>query len=225
VIASTKIIFPIGATMTAASFRLTRLFLAFLTIFLSACTFTVSLDAAEKIPTPHSSSTDCQVDDAPGQAVVAILGVNVAQDKKVISRSGGVDWPAWGGANDSSDYATTTRAEKGRWGHQTNTQDGTYEVVDLGRIYSLNGVGYSLDWDAAYTNSLTMQVLVSLDNGTWMLVANTVHVYSGGGLGNHVNVDLAIVPVRARYVKYWLPPDGGWNGWGDFFQLRAYGEG
>ncbi|HYO67636.1 MAG TPA: hypothetical protein VEU33_16290 [Archangium sp.] len=32
----------------------------------------------------------------------------------------------------------------------------------------------------------------------------------------------AIPPTRARFVKYSEPSDGEWNGWGTFFQLRAY---
>jgi hypothetical protein len=37
-----------------------------------------------------------------------------------------------------------------------------------------------------------------------------------------VNQDVEIAPVEARYVRYWEPPDGEWNGWGDIFHLRAY---
>ena len=71
---------------------------------------------------------------------------------------------------------------------------------------------------------LTFQVLVSTDNETWTLATNTVHPYAGEKGGNQVDVNFAIDPLRARYVKYCEPPDGAWNGWGDFFQLRAYAE-
>ncbi len=42
-------------------------------------------------------------------------------------------------------------------------------MVDLGREFILSGVGYTLDWDAAFTNPLTFEVLVSTDNETWTL--------------------------------------------------------
>jgi hypothetical protein len=45
------------------------------------------------------------------------------------------------------------------------------EVVDLGGVYELIGVGYHLDWDSAFVNPLTFQVAVSLDNETWTVVS------------------------------------------------------
>jgi F5/8 type C domain len=150
-------------------------------------------------------------------------GKDLAAGQPIIARAGGITHEGWSNANDAVDYTTPThRPNGGRWGHNTNGSGGTYEVVDLGAVYQLASVGYSLDWDGAFQNPLTLQVEVSTDNDTWTTVAHLVHRYSTPHVSNHVDVDVAITPSLARYVKFSVPPDGSWNGWGDFFQLRAY---
>ncbi|MBI5958243.1 MAG: discoidin domain-containing protein, partial [Chloroflexi bacterium] len=158
----------------------------------------------------------------PAATAAPALGVNVAANKPVIARAGGVTYAPWGDANDEADYNSTTNPEGGRWGIETNNGDGTFQVVDLLGVYELVGVGYSLDWDGAYANNLTFEVAVSLDNSTWTTVVTNVHEPWEQDGTRSVIVDAAIPPTLARYVRYWEPPDGLWNGWGDFFHLRAY---
>lgn len=139
--------------------------------------------------------------------------VNVAASKRVIARAGGITYPAWGNANDSVDYRTTTNyPQPRRWGNETNNGNGTVQVVDLGAVCVLNKVGYNIDWDGAFKNSLTFRVEVSTNNKNWQLASQIVHPYSGTSGSNKLNVDIAIQPIAARYVKYWEPPDGSWNG-------------
>ncbi|MBI5564614.1 MAG: discoidin domain-containing protein [Chloroflexi bacterium] len=150
-------------------------------------------------------------------------GEDVAAGKPIIARRGGITHGAWGNANDAVDYGTPTdRPNGGRWANSTNEGDGTYEVVDLGAIRQLMGVGYRLDWDGAFQNPLTVQVEVSTDNEIWATVSRVVHPYSTPHVSNHIDVNLAIDSGPARYIRFSLPPDGAWNGWGNFFQLRAY---
>jgi hypothetical protein len=149
--------------------------------------------------------------------------INVAAGKLVIARAGGVTYPGWANANDLVDYKkTTSYPQLGRWGHQTNTGNGTFQVVDLGTVYLLNGFGYNIDWDGAYKNPLTFRVEVSTDNKTWRLASHIVHNYSATIGSNKLDIDVTTRPMFARYVKYSEPPDGQWNGWGTIFQLRAY---
>jgi hypothetical protein len=156
-------------------------------------------------------------------ALPASWGRDVAAGQPIIARAGGITYEEWGNAHDAVDYNTpTNRPNGGRWGHNTNDGGGTYEEVDLGTVYQLAGIGYSLDWDGAFQNPLTLQVEVSTDNDTWTTVSRLVHRYSAPHISNHVDVDVAITLSLARYVKFSVPPDGSWNGWGDFFQLRAY---
>jgi hypothetical protein len=109
-------------------------------------------------------------------------------------------------ANDPADYQTTTNYPKlGRWGNGTNQGTGTFQIVDLGAVYSLNGVGYNIDWDGAFKNSLTFRVEVSTDNKTWRLASEIVHPYSPNTSFNKLDIDVAIPPTTARYVKYWEP--------------------
>jgi len=71
---------------------------------------------------------------------------------------------ALGNANDPADYQTTTNYPKlGRWGNGTNQGTGTFQIVDLGAVYSLNGVGYNIDWDGAFKNSYHVR---SIDRDT-----------------------------------------------------------
>jgi hypothetical protein len=126
-------------------------------------------------------------------------------------------------ANDPADYQTTRNYPKlGRWGNGTNDGTGTLQIVDLGAVYSLNCVGYNIDWDGAFKNSLTFRLEVSTDNKTWRLASEIVHLYSPKTSFNKLDIDVAIPQMTARYVKYWEPPDGQWNCWGTFHQLRAY---
>jgi hypothetical protein len=145
------------------------------------------------------------------------LGVNVAAGRPVIERGGGVDWET---SIDEVDFNTTTNPEEGGWLNQTNY--GTYQVVDLGRVYLLRGVGYDLMWDGAYVNSLTFVVEVSTDGQTWKEVSRIVHPYTATEGSNFVDVEIPIDEVDARYVRYSEPEDGEWNGWGSIYQLRAY---
>jgi hypothetical protein len=152
-----------------------------------------------------------------------ISGTNVAAGKRVIARNGGITYPGWSNANDPADYQTTTNYPKlGRWGNGTNQGTGTSQTIDLGAVYSLYGVGYNIDWDGRFKNPLTFRVEVSTDNKTWQLASEIVHPYSPKTSFNKLDIDVAISPMTARYVKYWEPPDGQWNGWGTFHQLRAY---
>ena len=150
--------------------------------------------------------------------------VNVAVGKPVVDRAGGVNYDPWGHANDAADYKSTTKAGGGRWGIQTNAGGGTYQVIDLESVYMITGVGYSLDWDGAFKNPLKYVVQVSNDLETWVTVSELTHPYDGITGSNWVNIKLQIDPVNARYVKFWEPPDGAWNGWGDFFELRVYSK-
>ncbi len=176
--------------------------------------------------TPTPSLTESATPTAQDPRISNLLAPrsNVAAGKKVIARSGGITYPSWGNANDVVDYATTTRPGGGRWGTETNAGGGTFQIVDLGSVYLLEGVGYSLDWDGAFVNSLTFRVEVSTDMETWKVVSEIEHPYyvQPGAPLPQLDIDVVIVPVEARYVKYWEPPDGDWNGWGDFFRLRAY---
>ena len=140
-----------------------------------------------------------------------------------IARAGGVTYPDWSNANDLVDYKTTTNYPKlGRWGNETNAKQGTFQVVDLGAVYSLNGVGYNIDWNRDFKNSLTFRVEVSTDNKTWRLASEVVHPYSATSGSNKLDINVEIESMDARYVQYWEPPDREWNGWGTFHQLRAY---
>jgi hypothetical protein len=152
-----------------------------------------------------------------------ISGINVAAGKPVVARAGGVTYPDWSNANDLVDYKTTTNYPKlGRWGNKTNAEQGTFQVVDLGAVYSLNGVGYNIDWNGDFKNPLTFRVEVSTDNKTWRLVSEIVHPYSATSGSNKLDINVEIKLMDARYVQYWEPPDREWNGWGTFHQLRAY---
>ena len=169
-------------------------------------------------PVKATATTPAQVVALPTE-----WGRDVAAGQPIIAHSGGITYEGWGNANDAVDYGTpTNRPNGGRWGHNTNGGDGTYEVVDLGEIYQLAGVGYSLDWDGAFQNSLTVKVEVSIDNETWTTVSQLVHRYSTPHVSNHVDLDLAIALCPGRYVRFSEPPDGTWNGWGTFFQLRVF---
>jgi hypothetical protein len=150
---------------------------------------------------------------------------NVAIGKPVIDRAGGVNYDPWGHANDAADYSSTTKLGGGRWGIETNNGGGTYQVIDLEQEYLITGVGYSLDWDAAFKNPLKYVVQVSNDLETWTTVSEITHPYDGVTGSSIVNVKLPIDPLSARYVKFWEPPDGAWNGWGDFYELRVYAQG
>jgi hypothetical protein len=150
--------------------------------------------------------------------------INVAIGKDVIDRAGGVTYAPWGNANDAIDFNSTTKPHGGRWGIETNNGGGTYQVIDLEQEYLITGVGYSLDWDGAFKNPLKYIVQVSNDLETWMTVSEVNHPYDGVTGSYWVNVKLPVEPVKARYVKFWEPPDGAWNGWGDFFELRVYAK-
>ncbi len=147
------------------------------------------------------------------------LGANIASGKLVVAHAGGVNY---GTHNDTEEFNSTTRPGGGDWLNQTNSGDGTYQVIDLGEVYRLTGVGYFLQWDSNFVNPLTMQVEASNDQQTWIVVSKVVHRHAKEDNMNWVNVDLSICPVAARYIKFWMPPDGEWNGWANFFQLRAY---
>jgi hypothetical protein len=182
------------------------------------------LTAAYITPTPQPAASATPSAQDPRISNLLATRSNIAAGKPVIARSGGITYPAWGNANDTVDYATTTRPEGGRWGNETNAGGGTFQIVDLGAVYLLEGVGYSLDWDGAYVNSLTFRVEVSTDMKTWQVVSEIEHPYyiQQGAPLPQLDIDVVIMPVDARYVKYWEPPDGEWNGWGDLFRLRAY---
>jgi hypothetical protein len=97
-------------------------------------------------------------------------------------------------------------------------------VVDLVDEYIITGVGYSLDWDGAFKNPLRFVVQVSSDMENWQTVSDIVHPYDGINGSNWVNVNIPVEPIVARFVKFWEPPDGMWNGWGDFFEVRVFGR-
>ena len=151
--------------------------------------------------------------------VSKIVGTNVAAGKPIVSRSGGV---TYGTHSDVQEYNTTTNPNGGDWLYETNAGKGTYQVVDLGRVYTLTGIGYRIHWDGTFVNPLTFQVGVSTDGNTWTVVSKVAHPHTKDSNTNWVDVDIGICPVEARYVKYEEPPDGEWNGWGNFFQLKAY---
>ncbi len=237
--------------MKTQNYSIARLCLLLMPVFLLACSFLVDIDTGKKTATPTATEVSrlpdpvFPVDLTPTlpcpslptpeparscpqagepQPISPVFGTNVALDKPVIQRAGGIDYADWANASDAADYNRTTLAENGRWGNNTNGGAGSYETVDLGRVYRLTGVGYTLDWDGAFGNPLAFQVLISTDLETWTLVANNIHRYVPKSGSNRVELDQAIAPISARYVKYIEPPDGEWNGWGDFFQLRAYAE-
>lgn len=157
-------------------------------------------------------------------ALAALEGkVNVAVGKPVIDRAGGVNYDPWQHANDAADFGSTTKADGGRWANETNIKVGTYQIVDLGQSYEIAGVGYRLDWDAAYKNPLTFVVEVSNDQESWVRVSEVIYPYDGVHGSSILDVKIIpIDPVEARFVKFWEPPDGAWNGWGDFYALRVY---
>ncbi len=192
-----------------------------LALALPACVMRVDLSSANQAtPTAPSitppSTTPSEI--APC-ALSATLGNNIASGKRIVARAGGVNY---GSHNDAEEFNSTTRPDGGDWLIETNSGDGAYQVIDLERPYRLTGIGYYLQWDKNFANPLTMQVEVSNDQEAWELAAKIVHHHAKEDNMNWVNVDLTICPITARYIKYWLPPDGEWNGWGNFFQLRAY---
>ncbi|HYO74251.1 MAG TPA: discoidin domain-containing protein, partial [Archangium sp.] len=152
------------------------------------------LDALEKTLAPPRAEPRPDVDESQSPTPRGLpLAWNVAAGRPVIARSGGVTYADWGNANDAVDYATTTRAHSGgRWGNDTNSGEGTFQVVDLESVQELSGVGYSLDWDGAFKNPLTFRVEVSTDNQTWTRVSEVVHQYSPDAGSNKVDVDIAI---------------------------------
>jgi hypothetical protein len=165
----------------------------------------------------------CGTVPSPSQSYPPPGAVNVAVGKPVIAQAGGVDYEPWGHANNAADFNTTTKADGGRWGNETNNGGGTYQVVDLGQPYEIAGVGYRLDWDAAFKNPLTFVVEVSNDQESWVRVSNVTYPYDGVHGTSTLDIKMIpIAPVKARYIKFWEPPDGAWNGWGDFFALRVY---
>jgi hypothetical protein len=144
---------------------------------------------------------------------------NIAIGKPVIDRAGGVNYDPWQHANDAADFNTTTKASGGRWAIQTNAAGGAYQIIDLGQNYKIAGVGYKFDWDAAFKNSLTFVVEISTDMETWTRISDIVHSYDEKAI---VDINIPITPATARYVKFWEPPDGQWNGWGDIYALRVF---
>ncbi len=169
-------------------------------------------------------STQTMYADIPAQEGAA--GRDIATGCPVIARAGGITRPEWGNANDAVDYNTTTNPGGGRWGNETNAGSGTFETVDLGAEYLLTGIGYKLNWDGRFENSLTMEVAVSTDNTTWTTVSNVAHPLSipNGSADSWIDVNISFAPLTARYVRYMLPPDGSWNGWGSYFHLRAFSQ-
>ena len=145
--------------------------------------------------------------------------VNVAIEKPVIARAGGVNYGTW---NDEADFNSLTKAEGGHWGNQTNAGGGTYQIVDLGQKHEIVGVGYHFSWDGRFNNPITFVVEVSTDKETWTRISEVIHPYDGVNGSNKVDVNLPVAPVMARYVKFWEPPDGAWNGWSDFWALRVF---
>ena len=150
--------------------------------------------------------------------------INLAVGKPVIARAGGVNYEPWVHANDAIDFNTTTKPGGGRWGIETNRAGGAYQIIDLGKEYEITGIGYSLDWDGAFKNPLKFVVQISKDTDTWTTVSDITHPYDGVNGSNWVNIKIPIEPIKARYIKFWEPPDEAWNGWGDFFELRVYGK-
>jgi PKD repeat protein len=153
-----------------------------------------------------------------GQTVCP-LGQNVAENKTVIRRAGGV---TYGQFKDDVDFNTTTSSPcGGNWLNVTNNNFGTYQVVDLGAIYRINAIGYSFMWDGYYNNPLTFNVEVSLNDTNYFLVSSVTYP----GTNNYQNVNYLIDDTLARFIKYSMPPDGQGNGWGGWFHLRAFTNG
>jgi hypothetical protein len=98
----------------------------------------------------------------------------------------------------------------------------TYQVIDLRDPQLIAGVGYHIRWDRTFRNPLTMRVEISRDNRHWQIVSNLVHHYAEDSGSSDVNADIAIAPAWAHYVRFGMPPDGEWNGWGEFVHLRVY---
>ena len=199
----------------------------YLSAWLSLTTVTLASSSQSIQASNTSAPAPSAVKSAPESNLTkqtpVISSINVAAGKPVIARSGGITYAGWSNANDLVDYKTTTNyPQLGRWGNQTNTGNGTFQVVDLGAVYTLNGFGYNIDWDGAFKNSLTFRVEVSTDNKNWRLASHIVHNYSASLGSNKLDIDVTTRPMIARYVKYSEPPDGQWNGWGTFHQLRAY---
>ena len=196
-------------------------FSVLLALLLSACVVRVDLPSTGQATppgtakvTPFNAATSETVSCTPSTP----SGTNIADGKRVVARAGGVNY---GAHNDAEEFNSTTRPGGGDWLNQTNSGDGTYQVIDLSEVYRLTGVGYFLQWDSHFVNPLTMQVEVSNDQQTWIVVSRVVHRHAKEDNMNWVNVDLSICPVAARYIKFWMPPDGEWNGWADFFQLKS----
>lgn len=205
-------------------YRLARFtcFSVLLALVLPACVVRIDLPSTgQAVPsgtakvTPTNAARSETVPCTPSTT----LGTNIASGKRVVAHAGGVNY---GTHNDGEEFNSTTGPSGGDWLNQTNSGDGTYQVIDLGESYRLTGVGYFLQWDVNFANPLTMQVEVSNDQQTWMVATKVMHHHAKADNMNWVNVDLTICPVTARYIKFWLPPDGAWNGWADMFQLRAY---
>jgi F5/8 type C domain len=193
-----------------------------LALAVPACVMRVDLTSSDQAAPPNTASvTPLQPTSSESVPCVpsATLGSNIASGKRVTAHAGGVNYDTH---NDAEEFNSTTRSGGGDWLNQTNSGDGSYQVIDLEQVYSLVGVGYYLQWDSNYANPLTMQVEVSNDLETWELATKIVHRHTKEDGMNWVNIDLSICPVSVRYIKFWLPPDGEWNGWGNFFQLRVY---
>lgn len=152
-------------------------------------------------------------------ATVLEDSVNIAVGKPVIARAGGVNYGSW---NDDADFNSITKAKEGHWGNETNAGGGTYQIVDLGQKHEIVGVGYHFSWDGRFNNPLTFVVEVSNDMETWTRISEVIHPYDGVNGSNKVDVNLPVEPVMARYVKFWEPPDGAWNGWSDFWAIRVF---
>jgi hypothetical protein len=195
-----------------------------LALAVPACVMRVDLTSSDRAAPPNPASV------VPPQPVSsesvpcmpsATLGSNIASGKRVTAHAGGVNY---GSHNDAEEFNSTTRPDGGDWLNQTNSGDGTYQVIDLEEVYSLSGVGYYLQWDKRYANPLTMQVEVSTDQETWELATKIVHRHTQDDNMNWVNIDVSLCPMAARYIKFWLPADGEWNGWSNIFQLRVYAQ-
>jgi hypothetical protein len=228
--ASWSVIFAEATNMTSSYRTGPWLVLAAFILGIGVVLAASILSASLRSEIEHNTSTSAlpvtsaRASTAPSGSVGDLAAsINIAAGKPVVARGGGVTYPnGWGNANDAVDYTTTTNAEGGRWGNNTNGGGGTFEVIDLGAVYTLNGVGYRLEWDGAYHNPFTFHVEVSTDNETWSTASKIVHRYFANGPLHSVDIGVAIPPTPARYVKYAAPPDGSWNGWGNVFHLRAY---
>jgi hypothetical protein len=190
---------------------------------LPACVMRVDLSSSDQAAPPNTAGVTLP-QPASSENIPctpsATLGSNIASGKRIVAHAGGVNY---GTHNDAEEFNSTTKPEGGDWLNETNNGNGTYQVIDLGEVYQLTGIGYYLQWDNKFANPLTVQVEVSNDQQTWSLVAKIVHRHVIEDNMNWVNIDVGICPVSARYIKFWLPPDGEWNGWGNLFQLRVYG--